>query len=97
MASSDVSVVSGYIGSNITLHSKADPSWKLKRIVWSILSNNTWIATFIKNETNTDHFFRYQKRLILNITSGKKKKKNQVIVKRLLFYFLNVFTLNLVV
>uniref|UniRef100_A0A3P8NGG2 Ig-like domain-containing protein n=1 Tax=Astatotilapia calliptera TaxID=8154 RepID=A0A3P8NGG2_ASTCA len=61
---------SGYLGEDITLPSGADPSWSLIKIVWSIFTNNTWIATYRNGISTTEHFPQYSGRLTLNTTSG---------------------------
>lgn len=67
--------VSGYIGGTVTLPSRANPSWTLSRIVWSIFMNTTWIATYRDGTTKVDRFYAYEGRLTLNSTSGKINKK----------------------
>ncbi|XP_015255310.1 PREDICTED: CD48 antigen-like [Cyprinodon variegatus] len=62
--------ISGYIGDSVTLPSKADPSWVLSKVDWSIFTNNTWIATFDNGKINTDRRTEYKGRLTLDGTSG---------------------------
>ncbi|XP_033507795.1 CD48 antigen isoform X1 [Epinephelus lanceolatus] len=62
--------VFGYPGDTVTLLSKADPSWSLSSIVWSIFSNNTWIATFHNGNENVKWVDRYKGRLSLKTSSG---------------------------
>nr|XP_019961814.1 PREDICTED: uncharacterized protein LOC109641724 isoform X2 [Paralichthys olivaceus] len=62
--------VIGYLGDSVTLPSRADPSWKLDTIEWSILSNNTWIATHTNRKTNTERFWQHRGRLSLNNKTG---------------------------
>ncbi len=71
--SADLSDVSGYLGDDVILPSGADKSWNLLKIEWSILSNNTKIATFRNKKPNTDRFYRYKGRLDLNTSSGKRR------------------------
>ncbi|XP_035004218.2 CD48 antigen [Hippoglossus stenolepis] len=68
--------VIGYLGETVTLPSRADPSWNLSKIEWSILTNTTWIATHRGGATNIDRFHRYKGRLSLNITSGDLTIRN---------------------
>ena len=65
--------VIGYLGETATLPSRADPSWNLTSIEWSILPNTTWIATCRGTTTILDRFYRYEGRLSLNSTSGERK------------------------
>ncbi|KAM8747657.1 T-lymphocyte surface antigen Ly-9 isoform 2-T2 [Acanthopagrus schlegelii] len=62
--------VSGYLGDNVTLPSGAGASWNLSKIEWSILTNNTWIATYRSGRKNIERFYRYKGRLSLNTTTG---------------------------
>ncbi|XP_068444492.1 T-lymphocyte surface antigen Ly-9 [Clinocottus analis] len=62
--------VSGYLGETVTLPSGANPSWKLSSIVWSIFSNNTWIATYWTGKKNVNRVDRYKGRLGLNTSTG---------------------------
>ncbi|XP_071372054.1 SLAM family member 9 isoform X1 [Centroberyx affinis] len=62
--------VFGYLGESVTLLSGADPLWNISAIEWSILSNNTWIATYRNGKKNVDRFWRYKGRLSLNTSSG---------------------------
>ncbi|XP_038148502.1 CD48 antigen isoform X2 [Cyprinodon tularosa] len=62
--------ISGYIGESVTLPSKADPSWVLSKVDWSIFTNNTWIATFDNGKINTERRAEYKGRLTLNSISG---------------------------
>ncbi|XP_029311098.1 uncharacterized protein LOC115023894 [Cottoperca gobio] len=64
-----LSEVIGYIGENVTLTSRADPSWNLSSIDWLIFSNH-WIATYRSGKTNINWVDRYNERLTLNISSG---------------------------
>lgn len=64
--------VSGYLGDNVTLPSEAGASWNLSKIEWSILTNNTWIATYRNGRENIERFHQYKGRLSLNTTTGKK-------------------------
>lgn len=81
--------VSGYVGDKVTLSSGADPSWTLSKVEWSVLSNNTWIATYHKGEQSIDWFYRYKGRLNLSISSGKRLiyHLKHISVNELFFYF----------
>nr|XP_020444761.1 SLAM family member 5-like isoform X2 [Monopterus albus] len=68
--------VSGYIGNTIILPSGAEPPWTLRKIYWSIFTNNTWIATYYNKEENTERISQYKGRLSLNITSGDLTIRN---------------------
>ncbi|XP_018543389.1 uncharacterized protein si:cabz01074946.1 isoform X1 [Lates calcarifer] len=63
-------VISGYLGDNVTLPSRADRSWHLSKIEWSVFTNNTWIATYRNGKTNIERISQFKGRLSLNITSG---------------------------
>lgn len=78
--------ISGYVGDDVTLPSGADPSWTLSGIEWSILSNNTWIATLQDKITNTERFHRYKGRLSLNTTSGHLAVKRDLLLNVRIVY-----------
>lgn len=65
--------VSGDLGGTVKLRSFANPSWRLTKIEWSIFTNNTWIATYIREKTITDHVPQYKGRLSLNTATGNGK------------------------
>ncbi|XP_032438366.1 SLAM family member 5 [Xiphophorus hellerii] len=62
--------VEGYVGDTIILPAKAFKTWTLSRIDWSILSNNTWIATWDQGGINTERRPEYKGRLSLNTSTG---------------------------
>ncbi|XP_072315144.1 CD48 antigen [Eucyclogobius newberryi] len=62
--------VTVYAGKSVTLRSGADPEWNLMSITWSIWTNTTWIATYLKNKENLNHFYKYRNRLQLNTSTG---------------------------
>ncbi|XP_028997612.1 uncharacterized protein si:cabz01074946.1 isoform X2 [Betta splendens] len=62
--------VFGFLGDNITLQSGADPSLSLTRIEWSILSNNTFIATYRDGTKSLNRFYQYKDRLDINVSTG---------------------------
>ncbi|XP_029381645.1 CD48 antigen [Echeneis naucrates] len=62
--------VFGYLGSNVTLSSRATPPWNFSKIEWSIFPNSTWIATYRSGRKNTERVDQFKGRLSLNTTSG---------------------------
>ncbi|XP_042367949.1 CD48 antigen isoform X2 [Plectropomus leopardus] len=66
----------GYFGDTITLPSEADKTWTIASVVWSIFSNNTWIATFNKGVKNEQWTSRYKGRISLNTSSGDLTIRN---------------------
>lgn len=64
------SQLSAYVGDSVTLPSKISPSLNITSIKWWVFFNETWIATYRGEKTNTDLFYLYRGRLDLNATSG---------------------------
>uniref|UniRef100_A0A667WYF1 Ig-like domain-containing protein n=1 Tax=Myripristis murdjan TaxID=586833 RepID=A0A667WYF1_9TELE len=77
VASGDsVKAISGFHGEAVTLDSGANPSWNISTIEWSILSNNTFIATYRSGQTSINRFWRYKDRLSLNTATGDLTIRN---------------------
>ncbi|CAL8240315.1 unnamed protein product [Merluccius merluccius] len=68
--------VLGFLGESATLSPDGMTSQNFTSIKWLIWSNDTWIATYIRGETKTDHFWRYRGRLHLDTSSGHLKISN---------------------
>lgn len=81
--------VTVYDGDNVTLTSGADPSWRLSKVEWSILTNYTLIATYRKGRLNVEWFYQYRGRLSLNTSTGKRPTRlpKALTVNELLFFF----------
>ncbi|KAF7214634.1 CD48 antigen isoform X2 [Nothobranchius furzeri] len=65
-----ISEAVGYVGEDITLPFGANASLSLSVIEWSILSNNTLIATYRNGAIKLDRFHLYKGRLTLNAQTG---------------------------
>ncbi|KAK0152442.1 putative uncharacterized transposon-derived protein F52C9.6 [Merluccius polli] len=72
-SSQQVQQVLGFLGESATLSPVGMTSQNFTSIKWLIWSNDTWIATYIRGETKTDHFWRYRGRLDLDTSSGHLK------------------------
>uniref|UniRef100_A0A665WVV1 CD48 antigen-like n=1 Tax=Echeneis naucrates TaxID=173247 RepID=A0A665WVV1_ECHNA len=75
--------VFGYLGSNVTLSSRATPPWNFSKIEWSIFPNSTWIATYRSGRKNTERVDQFKGRLSLNTTSGKRRTKRRITVHKI--------------
>ncbi|XP_075884049.1 uncharacterized protein LOC142889289 [Nelusetta ayraudi] len=65
-----LSTITGYVGDPVVLPSGAAQSETLTEIEWSILNNNTVIASYYGGKKKVEWFYQFTGRLSLNSSSG---------------------------
>lgn len=71
-----LSTITGYVGDPVVLPSGAAQSETLTEIEWSILNNNTVIASYYGGKKKVEWFYQFTGRLSLNSSSGEETNKN---------------------